>query len=68
MQRRIERPGVHLERVLRAGANELRDAVAVAWAPPEGLKDDEVERALQQLDAGEGTILCSPSAQLRLSM
>ena len=51
MERRVERSGVYLQRVTRVGANHLRDAEAVLGAPPERLENDEVERALEQLDA-----------------
>src|SRR5262249_56438553 len=50
VERGIERAGVHLERVARAGPDHLRDAVAVAFAPAQRLENQEIERALQQLD------------------
>src|SRR5690348_12217096 len=53
MQRGVERAGVHLQHVLRASADHLRDPVAVARTPAQGLQDDEIERALEQLESGE---------------
>ena len=47
----IERPRLDLEHVAGLRANELGEAVAVAWAPAERLEHDEIERALQQLHA-----------------
>jgi len=47
----IEGAGVDLEDVVGVGFDGLADAVAVAGAPAEGLQDQEVESALEQLDA-----------------
>src|SRR2546430_1478358 len=43
----IERPRFHLQHVVGIGADHLRDAVAVARPPAQGLENDEVERALE---------------------
>ena len=53
MQRRIQRPGVDLQRIARARADHLREAVAVSRPPAQGLEDDEIERALEELDPTE---------------
>ena len=42
--------------LLRLRANQLDDAVAVARPPAQRLKDDEVERALQELDTRRGRV------------
>src|SRR5262249_38292947 len=47
----VERPGVDLQDVARARLDGLGDAVAVLRPPAEGFEDQEIERALEQLDA-----------------
>src|SRR5690242_4353937 len=51
MKRGVERAGVHLKDVSRVSANRLADAIAVLRAPAKRLQDEQVERALEQLDA-----------------
>jgi hypothetical protein len=48
----VERTRVNLQHVPRAIPDELRDPIPVPGAPAQGLQNEEVERALQQLDAG----------------
>ena len=50
MERWVERASVHLQRVARVGANHLPEPEPVLRSPPECLEDDEIERALEQLD------------------
>ena len=54
MQRGIERPLLHLQHVVGRLLDGLRDRVAVRGAGEEGFENQEVERALQQLDALAG--------------
>src|ERR1043166_1958568 len=54
MQGGIERAGVHLERVTRRRPDQLGQAASVPWPEAQGLEDDQVEGALQQLEAGRG--------------
>src|SRR5215207_113691 len=49
VERRVERALADLERVVGGVLDPPRDAVAVARAPGEGLEDQGVERAVQQL-------------------
>ncbi len=51
MQGGVERPRLHLERILGVGIDRVADAVAMLRAPAQRLQDDEVERSLQQIDA-----------------
>src|SRR5262249_43095403 len=46
----IQRSGVHPQRVARAGADRLRDPVAVLRSPRQRLEDEQVEGSLEQLD------------------
>src|SRR5438128_8510705 len=50
VERGIERSGVDLQYLAGAGADRLRDPVAVARPPLQRPQDEEAERALQQLD------------------
>ena len=52
MERGVEGPCVDAQSIARYGADELGEAVSVARAPAERLENDEIERALEQLDAG----------------
>jgi hypothetical protein len=51
MEGRIERPCLDLEHVVGVRADHLREPVAVPRPPAEGLEDDEVECALEELEA-----------------
>src|SRR5262245_31486824 len=50
VQRRIERTGVYLQRLVGIGSDSLTDAVAMLWPPLQRLQDEHVQRPLQQLD------------------
>jgi hypothetical protein len=50
MQRGVERPVLHLQRVLRARANSLADSVAMLWPSLEHLENEQVQRTLQEFD------------------
>ena len=56
VQRGIQRAGVHLQHIARARANHLRDAVPVSRTPAQCLEDDQIECALEQLDARESCL------------
>ena len=51
MQRRIQRALFDLQDVLRAAFDRLGDGVAVGGSEPESAKDQQVQRALHELDA-----------------
>ena len=51
MESGVERTGVDLEDVAGVELDGLADAVAVLGSPAESLEDQEVERALEKLDA-----------------
>src|SRR5262249_34986640 len=51
VQRGIERSVLHLNGVVRTGADCQSDAVPVARAPLQRLQDHQVERPLHQFDA-----------------
>ena len=51
VERRIQRPLLHLQHVVGAALDGLGDGVAVGRAEPQGPQDQHVERALQQFDA-----------------
>ena len=57
VQRPVERGVFDHELLARRLPDPRGHCVAVARAPTQRLEDDEVERALEQLDAGEGTVL-----------
>src|SRR5262249_11251019 len=50
VQRRIERAGVYLQRLVGIASDRLADAVAMLWPPLQRLQDEHVQRPLQQLD------------------
>jgi hypothetical protein len=52
MERRIQRPGLDLEQVFGGALNVLGNRVAVSGPGEECAEDEQVERALEQLDAG----------------
>ena len=52
MERRIQRPGFDLEEVFGCTLNVLGNRVPVSGPGKQGAKDEQVERALQQLKAG----------------
>src|SRR5262245_65448971 len=54
MQGGVERSAVDVQRLAGVNANGVRQAVRVLRAPLQRLQDQEVERALEQLDAGLG--------------
>jgi hypothetical protein len=49
---RVEGSGFHLQDVPGIRADRLGDAVAVPRPPLQGLEDEQVEGALEELDAG----------------
>lgn len=49
MQRRVQRALIHLEDAARDATNALRDTPSVQWAQREGLKNQEVQRALEKV-------------------
>ena len=51
VQRRVERPLLHLQHVVGAALDRLGDGVAVGGPEPQRAENQQVERALQQLDA-----------------
>ena len=51
MQRRVQRPVLDEQQVVRVALDGLDDAVAVEGAELKGAQDEEVERALEELDA-----------------
>ena len=63
MERRIQRPGLDLEQVFRGPLNVFGDRVAVGGSGKQRAEDEEVERALQQLNTGSAApgALCSHS-------
>ena len=52
MERRIQGPGLDLEKVFRGSLNVFRDRVAVGGSGEERAEDKEIERASQQLNMG----------------
>src|SRR5262245_8341592 len=50
VQRRVQRPRLHLENFGRPGPNRLRDCIAMLRPGTEALKNNHIERALQHLD------------------
>src|SRR5262245_65784882 len=50
VQRRIERAGVHLQRLVGISSDRLADAVAMMWPPLKRLPDEHVQRPLSPLD------------------
>ena len=51
MQRGVERTGLDLEHVFRRLANQPGDGVSMGSAEHERAQDEEVQRALEELDA-----------------
>ena len=51
VQRRVERALLDQEHVVRAVLDRFRDGMPVRWSEPERAKDQEIEGALEQLDA-----------------
>lgn len=64
VERRIQGPGIDLEDVARVGLDHLRETEAVLRSAAQGLEDDEVEGALEELDA-ESAADSLPSPQPR---
>jgi hypothetical protein len=48
----VQRPGLHLKKVLGGLLNVLCDGVAMSGSSQQGSKDENVESALQKFDAG----------------
>ena len=46
----VERSRIDLQRLIRVGADHLRNPISVARTPAQRLQNDEVERALEQFD------------------
>ena len=57
VQRRIQRPLLHLQHIVRALLDRFGDGVAVRRSEPQGPQNQQVQRALQQLDAIVGRLL-----------
>src|SRR5205814_9247356 len=51
VQRRIQRSLLHLQHIVRAALDRFGYRVTVSRSEPEGSENQQVERALQQLDA-----------------
>ena len=51
VQRRIERALLHLQHIVGRLLDRLGDGVAVRGSEEQGAENEEIERALQQLDA-----------------
>src|SRR6185437_11043285 len=60
MEGGVERAFFYLEPLIGRVANPRRDGVAVSGAPGEGLEDEEVERALEEIEVGGAHGGCSP--------
>jgi hypothetical protein len=52
MEREVERAILDVERVARGVLDPAGDGVPVARAPDEGLENERVERALDELEVG----------------
>ena len=52
VKRRIQRSGFDLEQVFRRALNVLGDRVAVSGTRKQSAEDEQVERALQELNSG----------------
>jgi hypothetical protein len=57
VQGRVERSRFDLQRVTRGRPDHLRDAVPMSGSPSQGLEDDHVQGALEQLDPGKSALL-----------
>jgi hypothetical protein len=57
VQRRIERAGIHSQPLAGVQADGLADALAMLRAPEKRLQNQQIERALQQLNAVLITVL-----------
>src|SRR5205807_863104 len=52
VQRGVERSLLHLQHVVRGLLDRLRDRVSMRWTKEQGAKNQQIERALEECDAG----------------
>src|SRR5262249_7033719 len=57
MERRIQRSGLDLEQIFRSPLDVLGNRMAVSRSFKQGVEDEQVERALQQLNAGRSAAI-----------